>query len=63
MPDYRTLYVEEMLIGFYESLYAAADKNIPKYKQRKYFSKPWPNAECRKPWKEREKKHKKWKYS
>ena len=41
IPDYRMLRDEEMLSDFYDRLYAAADNNIPKYKPRKYFPKPW----------------------
>ena len=52
-----------MLNDVYDRMYAAADSNIPKFKSRKYFSKPWWNAECTKVWKKREKMYKNWKNS
>ena len=54
---------EEMLDDMYSRLYTAADNSISKFKPKKYYSKPWWNAECKRVWKERKIGYRKYKTS
>ena len=50
-----------ILEGLYTRFRSAAENCIPKYKRRRFHSKPWWSSECKASWREREKCYRKFK--
>ena len=51
---------ESMIDELYAILSDMLNKYVPKYKQRRYYAKPWWNSECQAAWNERERKYRKY---
>ena len=52
---------DQLLSDFYRRLQSASYTWIPKYKPRKFYTKPWWSSECHNLWRERERLYLKYK--